>query len=56
MKRPERIAAAAFRVAIVAALALFVAYVQGSGPQTEVSCWPWRWAAWASDYWCGPHA
>ena len=35
MKRPERIAAAAFGVAIVAALALFVAYVQGSGPQTE---------------------
>ncbi|HET6715450.1 MAG TPA: Rieske (2Fe-2S) protein [Actinomycetota bacterium] len=35
MKRPERIAAAAFSVAIAAALALFVAYVQGSGPQAE---------------------
>lgn len=35
MKRPERVAATAFVVAILAALALFVAYVRGSGPQAE---------------------
>ncbi len=35
MKRPERIAATAFVVAIAAALALFVVYVRGDGPQAE---------------------
>ena len=35
MKRAERIAATAFVVAIVAALALFVVYVRGDGPRAE---------------------
>ena len=35
MKRAERIVAGSFIVAIVAALALFVVYVRGDGPQAE---------------------